>query len=68
MIYKLLKDELIATWHRHFFEVEAESLDEAINKIKDEEVEPYDCEFIPEECSTSVIEILDHEGNLLERL
>lgn len=66
--YKLLKDELVSTWHRHFYEVEAESLKEAIDKIKEDEVDPYDFEYIPEDGPVSTVEILDHEGNVLERI
>lgn len=65
--FKLLKDELISTWHRYFYEVEAETLEEAIQKIKDDEVDNYDFEFIPEDGPPNCIEILDEEGNLLLR-
>lgn len=46
--FTIYKDELYRTWYRDYFEVEAETLEEAIQKIKSGEEDPYDTEPIPE--------------------
>lgn len=43
-IFKLTKQELIKQWWNDFYEVEADTLEEAIQKILDYEEDPYDSE------------------------
>lgn len=43
-VFKLKMDELITHWYRSYFEVEADSEQEAVDKILEGEVEPYDYE------------------------
>ena len=47
-IFKLTKQELIKQWWNDFYEVEANTLEEAIQKILDYEEDPYDSEPIIE--------------------
>jgi len=65
-IFKLKKDELYNQWYRGYYEIEAETLEEAIQMIKDCEVDPYDSEPIYEFCPEPIeTEILDWKGNIL---
>jgi len=65
-IFKLKKDELYNQWHRDYYEIEAETIEEAVQMIKDYEVDPYDSELIYEYCPVPIeTEILDWEGNIL---
>ena len=65
-IFKLKKDELYNQWYRGYYEIEAETLEEAIQMIKDCEVDPYDSEPIYDYCQVPIeTEILDWEGNIL---
>ena len=43
-IFKLKKDELFQTWYRDYYEIEAETLEEAKQMILNYEEEPYDSE------------------------
>lgn len=65
-IFKLRRDELYKQWRRGYFEVEADTIEEAVEMIRDYEVDPYDSEpidgFEQEPLET---EILDEEGNML---
>ena len=45
-IFKLKKDELCHQWYRNYYTVEANTLNEAVNKILDDEIEAYDYEPI----------------------
>ena len=47
-VFKLTKQELIKQWWNDFYEVEADTLEEAIQKILDYEEDPYDSEPIVE--------------------
>ena len=47
-IFKLTKQELIKQWWNDFYEVEANTLEEAIQKILDYEEDPYDSEPVIE--------------------
>ena len=42
--FNLYEDILSRTWNRYYYEVEAETLEEAIEKVKDGEVDCYDSE------------------------
>lgn len=65
-IFNLRKDELVHQWYRDYYEVEAETLEEAKQMILDYEVEPYDSEplfgFEQEPLET---EILDEQGDVI---
>lgn len=65
--FRLIKDELIPTWHRHKYEVEAETVEEAIQKILDDEVDPYELEFIDDNNGLQALEIIDYNDNVLYR-
>lgn len=63
-IFKLKKDELYNQWRRDYYEIEAKTLEEAVQMIKDCEVDPYD--YIYDYCQMPIeTEILDWEGNIL---
>lgn len=65
-IFKLKKDELYNQWHRDYYEIEAETLEEAVQMIKDCEVDPYDSVPIYDYGQVPIeTEILDWEGNIL---
>ena len=65
-VFKLKKDELVHQWYRDYYEVEADTIEEAVEMIKNYEVDPYDTEplfgFEQEPLET---EITDYEGNIL---
>lgn len=46
--FKLTKQELIKQWWNDFYEIEADTLEEAIQKILDYEEDPYDSEPVVE--------------------
>lgn len=46
--FNLYEDILSRTWNRYYYEVEAETLEEAIEKVKDGEVDCYDSEQLYE--------------------
>lgn len=46
-VFKILRDELYETWWRDYFEVEAKTLEEAIQLVREGDVEAYDTETIP---------------------
>lgn len=64
--FKLHKDSLWEQWYRDYYEVEAETIEEAVQMIKDYDVDPYDSEplydFEQEPLKT---EIVDEEGEIL---
>lgn len=72
-LFKLYKDIKYTSWDRLYFEVEAETIEDAVKKIIDGDVEEYDVEGLddyetltPEEngnCST--VEIFSNTGELL---
>lgn len=65
-IFKLHKDSLWEQWYRDYYEVEAETLEEAIQMIKDYDVDPYDSEPMYDfEQEPLEQEIIDQEGNIL---
>ena len=65
-IFKLKKDELVHQWYRDYYEVEANTIEEAVEMIQNYEVDPYDSEplfgFEQEPLET---EITDYEENIL---
>lgn len=65
-IFKLHKDSLWEQWYRDYYEVEAETLEEAVQMIKDYDVDPYDSEPLYNfEQEPLKEEIIDQEGNIL---
>ena len=63
-IFKLKKDSLYENWWRDYYEIEADSLEEAINIVLSGKVEPYDTENLIDALAEPVkIEILDEELN-----
>lgn len=65
-IFKLKKDELIQTWYRDYYEIEAETLEEAKQMILDYDVDPYDSEPLFEfEQEPLKTEILTEDGEVI---
>jgi len=44
--YNIVRDELISTWRRNYYTVEASSVDEAIKMIENEEVDCTESELL----------------------
>lgn len=67
MVWKLYTDEYFNAVQRCFYEVEAETLQEAIDMIKEQEVFPYDYGIIePIDCESEFdIVIKDSNSNIL---
>lgn len=54
------------TWWRDYYEIEAESIEDAIQMILSDEIEPYDTECLPELNITPIkTEILDNDGETI---
>ena len=65
-IFKLHKDSLWEQWYRDYYEVEAETIEEAVQMIKDYDVDPYDSEPLYDfEQEPLEEEIIDEEGEIL---
>ena len=65
-IFKLKKDEKIETWWRDYYEIEADSLEEAVEIILSGEVDPYDTESMVDlQMEPTETEILDEECNVI---
>lgn len=72
-LFKLYKDVKYASWDRLYYEVEAETIEDAVKKIVDGDVEERDVEGLdvyetltPEENNDfSTIEIFSNTGELL---
>lgn len=47
-LFKLYKDVKYASWDRLYYEVEAETIEDAVKKIVDGDVEEYDIEALDE--------------------
>lgn len=64
--FKLYKNSLWEQWYRDYYEVEAETIEEAVQMIKDYDVDPYDSEPLFDfEQEPLKEEIVDQEGNIL---
>ena len=71
--FNLYEDILSRTWNRYYYEVEAETLEEAIEKVKDGEVDCYDSEQLyestddlaPEENNGSATREIYHEDEVV---
>lgn len=65
-IFKLIKDECFESWWRNHYEIQAETLEEAVELVKNDEVDPYDTEILPDLMQTPIqTEIMDEECNVL---
>lgn len=65
-IFKLKKDEKIETWWRDYYEIEADSIEEAVEIILSGEVDPYDTESMDDlQMKPTEIEILDETDNIV---
>jgi hypothetical protein len=65
-IFKLKKDEKIETWWRDYYEIEADSIEEAVEIILSGEVDPYDTESMVDlQMKPTEIEILDEACNVV---
>lgn len=63
-IFKLKKYSLYENWWRDYYEIEADSLEDAIKIVLSGEVEPHDTENLIDVLAEPVkIEILDEELN-----
>lgn len=64
--FKLYKNSLWEQWYRDYYEIEAETLEEAVQMIKDYDVDPYDSEPLYNfEQKPLKEEIVDKEKNIL---
>lgn len=63
--FNLYEDILSRTWNRYYYEVEAETLEEAIEKVKDGEVDCYDSEQLYE--STDDLAPEENNGSATEK-
>ena len=65
-IFKLHKNSLWEQWYRDYYEVEAETIEEAVQMVKDYDIDPYDSEplygFEQEPLEEKIV---DQEGNIL---
>lgn len=66
-IFNLKVDSLYKQWWRDYYEVEAETKEEAIQLILDEEVDAVDSELLVESISQIPLkmEIMDEQGEIL---
>lgn len=65
-VFKLTKDECFESWWRSHYEIQAETLEEAVELVKNDEIDPYDTEILPDLMQTPIqVEIFDKDGNLL---
>jgi hypothetical protein len=65
-IYKLKCDRMYNTWWRDHYEIQADSIEEAVNIILEGDVVPYDTESIIPDLNFEPreTEILDGDGNV----
>ena len=66
-IFNFKKDSLIQQWWRDYYEVEAETKEEALQMVLDEEVDCYDSELLID-CIDQIpvkMEIMDEQGEIL---
>ena len=66
-IFNLKLDSLYKQWWRDYYEVEAETREEAVQLILDEEVDAIDSELLIESISQIPLkmEIMDEQGEIL---
>lgn len=65
-VFKLKREEKIETWWIDHFEIEAESLEDAVGIILEGNIDPYNSEpMVDFLCEPFATEIYDDEGNLV---
>lgn len=65
-IFKLQREEKFATWWRDYYEIEADSIEEAVEIILNGEVDPYDTEAIDYPLAEPIETIIiDSEENVV---
>lgn len=66
-VFNLKVDSLYRQWWRDYYEVEAETVEEAVQLILDEEVDAVDSELLIESISQIPLkmEIMDEQGEIL---
>lgn len=65
-IFKLTKEEKLETWWRDYYEIEANSMEEAVDLILSGEVDPYDTESIADlQIEPIETEIFDELGYIV---
>lgn len=65
-IFRLTKEEKLETWWKDWYEIQADTLEQAVEIVKSGEVDPYDVEsFIDLQAEPTAVEIYDSEGNLV---
>ena len=66
-VFNLKVDSLYKQWWRDYYEVEAETREEAVQLILDEEVDAVDSELLIESISQIPLkmEIMDEQGEIL---
>jgi hypothetical protein len=67
--FYIKKDELIKQWWRYYYTVEADSIEEAVEMVKNNEVDPKDSDilFNLEDQDPLEVEIMDENENVLYR-
>lgn len=63
--FYLYEETYCKTWYKYYYSIEANSEEEAIELIKNEEVDAYDSEMIDVEYSDDYQEIFNEDGKLL---
>jgi hypothetical protein len=65
-IFRLTKEEKLETWWKDWYEIQADTLEQAVEIVKSGEVDPYDVEsFVDLQAEPTAVEIYDSEGNLV---
>lgn len=65
-IFRLTKEEKLETWWKDWYEIQADTLEQAVEVVKSGEVDPYDVEsFVDLQAEPTAVEIYDSEGNLV---
>lgn len=65
-IFKLIKDECFESWWRSHYEIQADTIEEAIELVYHGDVDPYDTENLPDLMQYPIqTEIMDEECNVL---
>lgn len=68
--FYLIKDKKVSIWTRDYFEVDTETLEEAIEKVKNEDIDSYSYEYLDDTIEplgwhkegTPTEEIIDEES------
>ena len=65
-IFRLTKEEKLETWWKDWYEIQADTLEQAVEIVQSGEVDPYDVEsFVDLQAEPTAVEIYDSEGNLV---